>query len=62
MKINLTVELDEEDLRAIAADLIDYKRKKPAPATKSKAEKWLLEMIRVNLCGTVETYHQGGIL
>lgn len=60
MKVTITIEVSDQQRRAIAADNIDFKRLKVAPASKEDVKKWLEYSTRILLEGTEETYVQGG--
>lgn len=61
MKITLVVDITELELRAIAGDQDDWKRKRYAPATREAATDWLDKGVRTLITGTLETHEQGGI-
>lgn len=69
MKITITVEIDDEERKAIAADILDFDTTDPIDFTKRKVRpaglkavtKWLQFGIRQLLTATLETYDQGGV-
>lgn len=60
MKVTITVEVSDQQQHAIAADNIDFKRLKVAPASRETVIKWLEYSARILLDGTETTYLQGG--
>jgi len=61
IKIDITVEVSDEERTAIRSDIIDYRTLYPRPATETEIRKWLKVAIDYSLLTVLVTRGEGGM-